>query len=65
MSLIVIKIVDKNDASGTALARGELEGAGFTIVYENDAEGVLVDANRSGGGEYTYGATWIIVGQKT
>jgi len=65
MSLMVVKIVDKNDAAGAAEARGELEGAGFSIVYSGDADAVSVDATRSGDGEQDYDASWVIVGKKS
>jgi hypothetical protein len=64
MSLILIKITDKNDAAGAAQARGELEGAGFSIAYEGDADGVGVDAQRAGGGNDAYDAAWVLVGKK-
>lgn len=64
MSVIVIKIVNLNDPAGAATAKGELIGAGFTIVYECSADGVGVDAKRHGDGEKKYGPAFVIVGKK-
>jgi len=64
MSLVIIKIVNKSDASGAAEARGELEGGGFSIVYEGAADAVSIDATRAGNGEQDYDSSWIIIGEK-
>lgn len=64
MGAIVIKIVDKNRPDQAAQAEGELEGAGFTITYKDDADIIGVDAIKHGGGEQTYGAGYVIIGKK-
>jgi len=64
MSVIMVKITDKNDAAGATQARGELEGAGFAIVYEGDADAVGVDATRAGGSDQSLGAAWVLVGKQ-
>ena len=63
MSMIVTKIVSKSDPTGALDARYELEGSGYSIVFEGDADAVAVDATRAGDGEYDYGGSKVIVGQ--
>ena len=61
---ICIKIVDKTQADLVAEAEGELEGAGFEIVYREEGEWVRVDAVKHGGGEEVYRDAAVIIGQK-
>ena len=61
---MIIKIVDKNNPNGAVEAKGELIGAGFTVVYEGDADAIGVDAKRCGDGEQTYGPAYVIAGTK-
>jgi hypothetical protein len=64
MSSIVVKIIDKNKPGLVGEAEGELEGAGFVVVYKDEAEFLGVDAKKHGGGEQTYGPSVIIIGKK-
>ena len=63
MSMIVTKIIPKHDTEGAVEARSELEGSGYSIVYEGEADAVAVDATRVGHEEYDYGGSVVIVGQ--
>jgi len=64
MGAIVIKLVDINKPDLAAQAEGELEGAGFTITYKDEAEIIGVDAVKHGDGEQTYPAGHVIIGKK-
>ncbi len=64
MPTIVIKLVDKNKPIEKAQAEGELEGAGFKIVYNDSADMIGVDAVKHGDGEETYSAGYVIIGKK-
>ena len=64
MNLIAIKIVYKDDVQGVARAREEFADAGYEIVYEDDADGALVDAFRIGGKDESYSAARVIVGKR-
>jgi hypothetical protein len=61
---IIIKLIDGNKPEDSEVARGELIGAGYSIVYECEAESVDVDANKDGNGEQSYGPTIVLVGAK-
>jgi len=63
MSMIVTKIVSKSDPIGVRDAIAELEGSGYSIVFEDDADAVAVDATRAGDCEYDFGGSRVIVGQ--
>lgn len=64
MAAIVIKIVDRDKPDQVAEAQGELEGAGFTITYKDEADMIGIDAVKHGGGQQTYGAGHVIIGKK-
>ena len=64
MTLIAVKIVDRNNPEGAAQSRGALTGAGFKIVYDDEADGILVDASKASHGDDAYGGAWVIVGKK-
>ena len=60
MSMIVVK----QDVTG-AMEACKLQGSGYSIVYEGDADAdaVAVDATRAGNCEYDFGGSVVIVGQ--
>ena len=64
MNLIAIKIVDKDDEQGVARAKEEFADAGYTIVYEDDADGAIVDTFRIGGNDQSYSSARVIVGRR-
>ena len=64
MNLIAIKIVYKDDVLGVAQAKEEFADAGYTIVYEDDADGAIVDAYRIGGQDDSYSGARVIVGKR-
>jgi len=64
MTMIVIKLVDKSKPDQAAQAKSELEGAGFTVVYEDSADMIGVDATKHTGGDKKYGAGFVIIGKK-
>jgi hypothetical protein len=61
---IVIKLIDKNRPEDAEVAKGELIGAGYSIVYECEAKAVGVDATKDDNGEQSYGPTIVLVGEK-
>jgi hypothetical protein len=71
MSSIVIKLIDKNKPDLVDQARGELEGAGYAITYEDNADfvGVEVKNNDSNDGgnnddEQVYNDMVVLIGKK-
>ncbi len=64
MNLIAIKIVYKDDAQGVAKAKEEFADAGYTIVYEDDADGAIVDTFRIGGKDESFSGARVIVGRR-
>jgi hypothetical protein len=62
MASIVVKIV-RNEIAQIEHAKGVLEGAGFTIEYENSAASMGVDATGHDGDNDTYSDAAIIVGR--
>ncbi len=64
MNLIAIKIVYKDDTIGVAQAKEEFADAGYTIVYDDDADGAIVDAYRIGGKDDSYSGARVIVGKR-
>ena len=64
MKMVAIKIVYKDDTESIDQAIEEFETAGFTVIFEDDVDCALVDANRSGGHDESFGATRIIVGTR-
>ena len=64
MSLIAIKIVYKDDAAGAAKAIEEFTDAGYSIVYEDDADVAFVDTFRIGGKDASFNGARIIVGKR-
>ncbi len=64
MNLIAIKIVYKDDAEGVARAKEEFADAGYTIVYEDDADGAIVDTFRIGGKDESFSGTRVLVGKR-
>ena len=64
MNLIGIKIVYKDDTEGVSRAKEELAKAGYTIVYEDDADGAYIDAFRIGGKDERYNGARVIVGRR-
>jgi len=65
MKSLIIKIVDKNMPDLIGQARGELEGAGFTIIYDQACDPVRVDATKCGNGEQVYHDAVVIIGEKS
>lgn len=63
MTMIVVKLVG-NNLVDVAQAKGELSGTGFTVVYEDSADMIGLDAKKHSGGEKTYGAGYVIIGRK-
>ena len=61
---MVVKIIDKNTPEKAAQAIGELQGAGFTVSYQEQTDFLGVDAKKHGGSEQTYGPCFVIVGKK-
>jgi hypothetical protein len=64
MKAIVIKIVDRDRPDQAAEALGELQGAGFNITYQDDADGLEVDATKQGSDSQAYGPSFVIIGKK-
>jgi hypothetical protein len=60
---VIIKLTDKNKPEEAKVARGELIGAGYLIVYECEAELVGVDATKDGNGQQRYGPTIVLIGE--
>ena len=65
MKSIVIKIVDKNSPDLVEQARGELEGADFIIIYEEECDPVRVDATKHGNGVQPYNNAVVLIGEKS
>lgn len=65
MKSLIIKIVDKNKPDLIEQAKGEIEGAGFSIIYEEACDPVRVDATKWGNGETVYNSTVTIIGEKS
>ncbi len=63
--MIAIKIVHKDDAAGAAKAKEEFADAGYTIVYEDDADVAFVDTFRVGGKDASFNGARIFVGKRT
>ncbi len=64
MNLIAIKIIYKDDSEGVARAREEFADAGYTIVYEDDADGAFIDAFRIGGKDESYSGARVMIGRR-
>ena len=64
MNLIAIKIIYKDDEVGVARAKEEFADAGYTIVYEDDADGAIIDTFRIGGKDESFSGARVIVGKR-
>ncbi len=62
--MIAIKIVYRDDAAGAAKAKAEFEDAGYTIVFEDDADVAFVDTFRIGGKDASFNGARVIVGKR-
>lgn len=62
--MIAIKIVHKDDAVGAAKAKEEFTDAGYTIVFEDDADVAFVDTFRIGGKDASFNGARVIVGKR-
>ena len=62
--MIAIKIVFKDDAVGAAKAKEEFADAGYTIVFEDDADVAFVDTFRIGGKDASFNGARVIVGKR-
>lgn len=62
--MIAIKIVFKDDAVSAAKAKEEFADAGYTIVFEDDADVAFVDTFRIGGKDASYNGARVIVGKR-
>ena len=65
MKSLIIKIVDKNKPDLIGQARGELTGAGFSIIYDEACDPARVDATKCGDGEQVYNSAVAIIGEKS
>ena len=64
MNFIAIKIVYKDDDAGAAKAKEEFADAGYSIVYEDDADVAFFDSFRIGGNDASYNGARVIVGKR-
>lgn len=64
INFFAIKIVSKDDAVGAAKAKEEFDDAGYTIVYEDDADVAFIDTFRIGGKDASYSGARVIVGKR-
>lgn len=64
MPIIVIKVVDKNNPDAIQQAKGELEGAGFTIQYEQTADQLGIDPTQLGEPEIDCENAYIMVAEQ-
>ena len=62
--MIAIKIVSRDDDDGAARAKAEFADAGYTIVYEDDADLAFIDTFRIGGKDESFSGARIIVGKR-
>lgn len=54
----------KDDVAGAAKAKEEFEDAGYTIVYEDDADVAFIDTFRIGGKDASFNGARVIVGKR-
>lgn len=64
MGSIVIKIIDRNSPGKVAEALGELEGAGFEVVMQSEADYCLIDPSKAGGETSEYDDCVVLIAQK-
>ncbi len=62
METSIIKVVNTGEELTIAIA--ELQGAGYSISYQNSSNLTAIDATKVGGDETIYNDTCIVIGVK-